>query len=241
MKKRERNIILFIIFIIFGIVVAMQFKSTLYAKKIKASSALNVDILVSQIAAEQKAIDELKAAIDENISYKHKFIDEYFNNSADMETSREWSKLSLKAGFTDVKGPGVIITLDDAPVKQKDVIIDFQIIHDNDVKVILNELKKAGAQAISINGERITPVSEQVCAGPTIKVNNNRYAVPYVIQAIGDPQLLFDSVANCKQVADMLDFNIRVEIKQAKEIKIKKYSGIDTINKMISALEEVKK
>ena len=241
MKKRERSIVLFTIFLIFGIVVAMQFKSTMNTKKLTASSALNIEILAGQIAAENNAVNDLKAAIDENISYKHKFINDYFTGKSDMETAAEWNKVSLRAGFTDVKGPGIIITLDDAAVKQQDMDPFFQIIHDNDIRVILNELKKAGAQALSVNGERISPVSEQICAGPTIKVNNNRYAVPYVIQAIGDPEVLYENIANCAQVAEMLDFKIRVDIKTSKEIIIKKYSGIDKINKIISGLEEVKK
>ena len=61
------------------------------------------------------------------------------------------------------------------------------IIHDYDIRTILNELKTAGAQAIAINGERVVPMSEQICVGPTIIINDNRYPVPYIIEAIGEP------------------------------------------------------
>lgn len=241
MKKAERSVVFILIFIIFGIVIALQFKSTLNAKKLTASNTLNADILMGQIATEQKAVDELKLAIDENISSRDKFIKDYFERNMDIATASEWDKVKLKAGFTDVKGPGISIKLDDAAARQEDTPLNWLIIHDQDIKVILNELKKSGAEAISINGERIVPMSEQVCAGPTIMVNNNRYSVPYLIEAIGDPDILYDNIANCARVAEMLEYKIRIEITRSKELKIKKFSEIDDVGKLISGLEEYKK
>ena len=241
MKKTERSVVFLLIFMIFGIVIALQFKSTLNAKKITASNTLNADILVGQLAAEQKAVDELKLAIDENISARDKFIKEYFESNTDIATASEWEKVKLKAGYTDVKGPGITIKLDDAAARQEDTPLNWLIIHDQDIKVILNELKKSGAEAISINGERIVPMSEQVCAGPTIMVNDNRYSVPYIIEAIGDPELLYENIANCARVAEMLEFKIRIEITPSKELKINKFSGIDHVNRLISGMEEFKK
>ena len=241
MKKTERSVVFLLIFIIFGVVIALQFKSTLNAKKLTASSALNADTLVSQLAAEQKAVDELKVAIDENISLRDNFIKEYFEKNMDIETASEWDKVKLKAGYTDVKGPGITIRLDDATARQEDIPLNWLIIHDQDIKVILNELKKSGAEAISINGERVVPMSEQVCAGPTIKVNDNRYSVPYIIEAIGDPAILYDNLVNCSRVAEMLDYKIRIEITKSKELKINKFSGIEHVDRLISGLEELKK
>ncbi len=241
MKKAERSVVFLLIFLLFGIVIALQFKSTLNTKRLTASSALNADTLVGQLAAEQKAVDELKVAIDENISLKDKFIKEYFEQNMDIETASEWDKAKLKAGYTDVKGAGISIKLDDATARQEDIPLNWLIIHDQDIKVILNELKKSGAEAIAINGERIVPMSEQVCAGPTIMVNDNRYSVPYLIEAIGDPDILYENIANCPRVAEMLEYNIRIEITKSKELKINKFSGIDHVGRLISGLEELKK
>lgn len=241
MKKAERGAIFLLIFIFFGIIVALQFKSTLYAKRLTASNTLSADTLVGQLAAEQKAVDELKQAIDENISSKEKFIKEYLERTMDIATASEYDKARLKAGFTDVKGPGITIKLDDAAARQEDIPLDYLIIHDQDIKVILNELKKSGAEAISINGERVVPMSEQVCAGPTIMVNDNRYSVPYIIQAIGDPEILYHNIANCDRVAEMKEYNIRIEITPSKELKINKFSGIDHVDRLISGMEEFKK
>lgn len=102
-------------------------------------------------------------------------------------------------------------------------------------------MKKAGAQAISIKGERVVSTSEVVCAGPTILINGNRYAVPYEICAIGDPDLLYDSLMRSERVALMIEDKIRVEIKKSKDIWVPRFSNIDNIDKYISGLEAVKK
>ncbi len=61
------------------------------------------------------------------------------------------------------------------------------LIHDEDLLKLVNELKAAGAEAITVNEQRVVASTEIRCAGPTISVNNNRISPPYVIQAIGDP------------------------------------------------------
>jgi uncharacterized protein YlxW (UPF0749 family) len=55
---------------------------------------------------------------------------------------------------------------------------------------IVNEMRVSGAEAISVNDERITAMSEIRCAGTTILVNLNKIAPPFVIKATGNPQLL---------------------------------------------------
>lgn len=241
MKRAERNVIFLLIFMIFGAVIALQFKSTLYAKKLSASDTLSAEILMGQIAEEQKAVDELKLTIDGNITQRDKFIKEYIDRNMDIETAGEWDKVKLKAGFTDVGGPGISIKLDDASARRDDLPLNWLIIHDQDIKIILNELKKSGAEAISINGERVAAMSEQVCAGPTILINGNRYSVPYYIEAIGDPDLLYSNITKSARIAEMMEYDIRVEITKVKEIKINKFSGIDHVNSLISGLEEYSK
>ncbi|HEX2926870.1 MAG TPA: DUF881 domain-containing protein, partial [Ruminiclostridium sp.] len=101
------------------------------------------------------------------------------------------------------------------------------------------ELKMAGAQALSVNGERIISTSEQVCAGPQIFINNNRYPVPYEIKAIGDPDKLEKNISESETMASLLECRIRVSITKSRELTISRYIG--DISKLISALEVEKK
>jgi uncharacterized protein YlxW (UPF0749 family) len=237
MSKPGIRFILLFVFIIFGIIIAVQIKSSLYAKKVTASDKLSVDMLKAQIIEITAETEELKAAIDENVVIQNEMVREYISMQNDGRLADEWEMIKLNTGLVDVKGPGITIKLDDAPVRKPDTPLKWLIIHDYDVRTILNDLKKAGAQAIAVNGERLVPMSEQVCAGPTILINGNRYPVPYYIEAIGDPDVLYESISTSSKVAELTEFNIEVEIKKAKEITIPKFSGADNLDRYISGLE----
>lgn len=241
MKKPASRYILFIVFILLGMVTAWQLKSTLNARKATASSALNANILREQIAELRLEIDELRTAIDENIALQNDIIKEYIALQNDDQLSREWEIIKLHTGLVGVEGAGITITLDDAPVREPGMPPSWFIIHDYDIRTILNELKTAGAQAIAINGERVVPMSEQICAGPTIIINDNRYPVPYIIEAIGEPDGLYEAMSTSNKVAELKEFNILVDIKKSDKIRISKFSGADKLDRYISGLEVVGK
>lgn len=241
MKKPASRYILFIVFILLGMVTAWQLKSTLNARKATASSALNANILREQIAELRLEIDELRTAIDENIALQNDIIKEYIALQNDDQLSREWEIIKLHTGLVGVEGAGIAITLDDAPVREPGMPPSWFIIHDYDIRTILNELKTAGAQAIAINGERVVPMSEQICAGPTIIINDNRYPVPYIIEAIGEPDGLYEAMSTSNKVAELKEFNILVDIKKSDKIRISKFSGADKLDRYISGLEVVEK
>ncbi len=229
--------ILLVIFIFFGIVIAIQFKSTLYAKNQTALNSLGAEKLVDQLASEQKEVENLKKSIDENLVLKEQYIKSYMERNYDSNILEERNDAKFTAGLVGVKGPGIIIKLDDAAVRRDDTPLNWLIIHDQDIKIILNDLKQAGAQAISINGERVVAMSEQICAGPTILINGNRYSVPYVINVIGDPDILYESISRSDRIAEMVEYDIRVEILKSKEITIPKFSGGIKLDRFITGLE----
>lgn len=243
MQKTDKKFIFFIIFLVLGVVLAVQFRSTLYTKKQKASTALNVERLIAQLNEEKKVEAELKARIEENLKLREEHLKAYIETKNDNELKRKWETIEtirLKAGLTDVKGPGIILKLDDAPARLNNEDPSSLIIHDQDVKIIVNELKKAGAQAISINGERIVATSEQECAGPTILINRNRYPVPYIINVIGDPDVLYESLSKSERIAFMIQDKIRVEIKKSNEVFVPRFSHSDHLANFISQLEVIK-
>jgi len=240
MNKTGNRYILFIVFLIFGVIIAVQIKSSINTRRNTASQTLTQEVLKEQLLSEEQEIEELKAAIDHNLAIKNEFINYYITREQDAKLAEDWEKIKLSTGLVDVKGPGITIVMDDAPARQPDIPITLQIIHDSYIKDILNELKKAGAQAISINGERIVPMSEQVCAGPTILINDNRYPVPYIIDAIGDPDKLYECIETNSMVAFMREFKVRIDVKKSKEIIVPKFRGAAALDRYISGLEEVK-
>ncbi len=107
--------------------------------------------------------------------------------------SKDLAKAQALAGLTDVKGPGVIVTMNDSKKPAVAMPPGFappNIIHDTDIAAVVNELKASGAEAISVNGQRIVAVSPIRCVGPTIMVNFTPQSPPFIIKAIGDAKTL---------------------------------------------------
>ncbi|NMB97032.1 MAG: DUF881 domain-containing protein [Clostridiaceae bacterium] len=224
--KKGSWIVNLLLYMILGIAIALQFRSTMYSKKEKTASDLSTERLIAQIEQEKKIQEDLKLQIEENNKKKEEYLRSYIASNDNSKLKDLWDNLNyakLVAGLTDVQGPGIVIKLDDAKVRKTEDV-SLLIIHDADIRIILNQLKKAGAQAISINGERIVATSEQLCAGPTIRINKEVYSVPYVIEAIGNPDDLYYSVMMSERVILMRKQGIQVTANRSNKVIIKKYS-----------------
>lgn len=96
--------------------------------------------------------------------------------------------LTLSAGGSRVQGPGLSITLDDSRDAQAGAPdSDMGRVQDLDLQVLANALWAAGAEAMAINGHRISSISAIRSAGPAILVDLAPLARPYVVEAVGDP------------------------------------------------------
>lgn len=100
--------------------------------------------------------------------------------------SRELEQAKAAAGLTTLRGPGVEIVLADAAQVPAGSDPNDSIIHDYDVAAVVNALVNAGAEAVSVNGERVVATTAIRCAGNTILVNSTRLGNPYTIRAIGE-------------------------------------------------------
>ena len=138
----------------------------------------------------------------------------------------ELEQLEITAGLTDVEGPGVTIILEDSSQANVTGNEADYLIHDNDLLSVINELRSAGAEAISLNGERILATSEVRCTGAVVTVNGRRYAAPYVVFAIGDPDTLYSALTMRNGVVDVLSqWGITVKVTASDQLLIPKYNG----------------
>ena len=147
--------------------------------------------------------------------------------ASDEVVAREINMLKAYAGDTALHGPGVIVTVDDSKkVSKPGENQNLYLIHDDDLLRIINELRASGAEGIAINEERLIAVSEIRCAGPTLSVNNNRFAPPYVIRAIGDPKSLETALKMRGGVIETLKFwGIQVTVTQEENVVLPAYKG----------------
>lgn len=178
----------------------------------------------------QRNYNELKEKYNEN----QKVVEEYQNSSSTNNNliasmKNQINYLSLISGTTDVKGEGVVITLSDGETPTNTSTRTDTLVHDSDVLTVVNELKAAGAEAISVNGQRIIATSAIRCVGPVIQVNYQKVAAPFEIKAIGNAQYL-ESAMNIKNgVVDMLkELGVGVSVLREKEVTIPKYEGTFT-------------
>lgn len=235
MKYKDNYFILLIIFAIFGALVTIQIRSTVGMQR-ESAQTLDMDRLKSQLESRIKLGEDYKAQIEQLENQQEAFLKASSMNVANAASKLELDHLKLIAGLTDVAGEGVVISLNDAEDPGLDNIMNY-IIHDEDVWNVVNQLRYAGAQAISVNNERVIATSELLCAGPTIKVNNNRYAVPFEIKAIGDAAELYSHMKDSEIIKELIGGGKRVTLTQGKDILIPKFSN--DINSLISKLEVV--
>ena len=235
MKKifKDNFIILLIMFAVFGTLVTIQIRSTVGVQR-ESAETLDTDRLKSQLDTKIKLGEDYKSKIAKLETDKEAFLASPVND-VNVVSKIELDYLKLVSGLTDVTGEGVIITLNDAAENPDSGNVMDLIIHDLDVLNVLNQLRLAGALAISINNERIIATSEQLCSGPTIKINNNRYAVPYEIKAIGNSDAMYTAMNDSTVIKEMIELKKRVTLTKEKDIVIPKFSN--DINGLISRLE----
>lgn len=125
-------------------------------------------------------------------------VDELAKGASSSEAGEDdLEGLSRDAALSPVKGPAVTVTLTDAPltVKPAGVADELLIVHQQDIQAVANALWAGGAEAMTIQGQRVTALTGIKCVGNTVVLHGVPYAPPYVITAIGDPDALEASLA----------------------------------------------
>jgi len=143
------------------------------------------------------------------------------NNTAKAMDKNTYNQ--MLAGTVDIKGPGVVVTLSDSDSPKYD---QASLVHDADIIRVVNQLQFAGAEAISINGERLIATSSIYVAGTSILINGNLYSSPFVIKAIGDSNMMSTNLQLKGGIAELLrEYGIKITIKESRNLSIPKFKG----------------
>lgn len=127
-------------------------------------------------------------------------VDRLVESLADTSVSplaKEAEALRGPAGLDPVSGPGVTITLDDAPEQVQDTAdtdIDNLVVHQQDIQAVANALWAGGAEAMTIQGQRVVSTTGIRCVGNSVVLNDVPYAPPYRLSAIGPTADMLDAV-----------------------------------------------
>ena len=148
------------------------------------------------------------------------------NNSELEDTKNEIQDGNKMIGLTEVTGPGVVITVADGEESTSTLSTSSLLVHDKDILKIVNELKNAGAEAISINDQRVILTTAILCGGNIININGERIGSPFEIKAIGLPETLANLSRPGGYLSELKENKLKVELKKSNDITIPKYSGV---------------
>ncbi|MDD2556002.1 MAG: DUF881 domain-containing protein [Syntrophaceticus sp.] len=232
MKKNWKLPMTFVMFMI-GVLLASALISLGNEKEPPSKS--RSETLISMIEAQEKEQQELTETIMAKREELEQFKQGATGGEKEMEALQyELDRLHTLSGISEVVGQGISITLDDNTKgyevakgkNQEQVKPDDYLIHDRHLLYIVYDLRAAGAEAISINGERVINSTDIRCAGTTIGVDNITIGPPFVIKAIGDPDKMTNILEEeTSQYNILVKADFPVKLKKHSKVNIEAYKG----------------
>ncbi len=226
-KAGNINLVIIGASILLGVMLSAQFRSTDASLPEREQSRRATADTVRRLEAEQKDLKERIASLRVEIAALQRASEAAVSNvnlAADLEQQR------MLTGLAAMHGPGVVVTLDDS-TRTIGVADDANnyIIHDYELRDVVSLLWLSGAEAISINGERLVNISSLYCVGSTILVNNTRLSPPYEVRAIGDSALFDQALQNQKNLAKLRArvkaYGIQFKVALQKDIVVPAFGG----------------
>ncbi len=231
LKQDKEKIIMAVIVGIISLLLVtsmfIQFKTVDKSEESNLES-LRSDELKTQIATYKSKYEETMEQYEENQNTISEYISTMSENKESTDLlDKELNDSETLLGLTDVEGEGVIITLRDT---------DEATYTASDLLMLINELKYAGAEAISINDNRVINLTEIMAINNSFIVINadQRINSPYTIKAIGDKSYLMSTLnlKNSGYVDLMRVNNLEISVEESDNIVIGKYTKTITAQAM---------
>ncbi|MGW0699861.1 DUF881 domain-containing protein [Streptomyces sp. NPDC002867] len=146
--------------------------------------------LIDRVQAQTESVDELEESVDA----LRDDVQERQRRALNTQGGDQGALVGLLAGATEVSGPGVKLVVDDAKgtdqggdgPRESSGFSDTGRVRDRDMQRVVNGLWESGAEAVAINGQRLTALSAIRAAGDAILVDNRPLVPPYTVLAVGD-------------------------------------------------------
>ncbi len=224
MNKRGSSIALALICALFGFMVAIQFRAKPpLAANLQQQRAEELSVLLRAAEADR---DELNNQVT---NLRQRVAETMEAQSRVTGLQKQLSQVMIMAGLTRVTGPGITVDIAEPPAVPKTAgqpAPYAPVLEESDVKKVINELQAAGAEAISINGQRIIAQTSVQGTGKVLIVNGVRVEKPIKIQAIGEAQTLATGLKMHGGVVDVFKFRgFDVKVKIEQEVTLPAFSG----------------
>jgi uncharacterized protein YlxW (UPF0749 family) len=231
-KVKGKHVVLSFVCLVLGYMIAFSYhltqkemeqkhkslSDTQYEKTLDLRNQLNAQKETnSKLQNELKQKQEKLLANEKGLSKEAQV---FYNQAEDAE------KYRMFLGKVKVKGKGVKITLSDGAYDPKEENVNNYLVHEIHVFKVVNELYISGAAAVAIDGQRLTSHSYINCNGPVITVDGVQHPAPFVITAIGDPDVLDAAINLSGGVKDQLvNDNIVFTIEKENEVVLNPILG----------------
>lgn len=233
MKKYSVDLILGFVCFLLVVGIMIQSKTVKSSQTIVAKTTAEAELRDSILRYQEKydkayeGLDKANKKLDNLIEKAAK------SGESNTDYPKQLKKLNTILGYTDVEGYGIEIKFEDGTAESARGMISNYLVHDADLIEIVNLLKCGGAEAISINNERIVSTTAITCAGNIININGKKVGTPFVIKAIGLPEQLYGTVTvTYKLIEEMQNAGVKVSVtkKEKEKMVIKKHNGTHSFN-----------
>lgn len=241
--RRQSNRIIFSltsIFFVFGVLLAFGVRSIEAVRQKEKDEKITLDLKQKQMETMQRELareEKDRIALQEQIEKYQEQVENY-GRASKTQTAKfnsEIDKLKILIGMTPVKGEGITIRLSDNPDAAKNAGPDAGpflpgIVHDFDLLQVVNELRAAKAEAIAVNGVRVTGFTPIRCVGPVIYINFEAKPAPFIVEAIGNSAELKSAVSMPGGIIDNLkNQTLGVKITESSELSLPAADGLPTL------------
>jgi len=155
-------------------------------------------------------------------------------NSEVAAAQAEGDQGLVSAGLTELSGPGISVTLDDAPPLAggglpSGATADDLVIHQSDVQGVVNALWAAGADGVAIMGQRLIATSAVICVGNTLLLQGRTYSPPFIVTAVGNSTQMRQQLAGSYEVqllkGAVEDYGLTYEVADQRRVNLPAYDG----------------
>jgi uncharacterized protein YlxW (UPF0749 family) len=191
--------------------------------------------LVSSEAREYAALRQRVTDLNDDIAVLTNSV-----NDRDVQRfQRRIEKLEDPAGLTTRTGPGITVTLSDAPeevIAASDQDLNLLVVHQQDIQAVVNTMWQAGATAVTVQGQRVVTTTGIKCEGNAVQLQGVPYSQPYEISAVGDPGVLVDAIDSdaylqlYREQAAQPDIAVGWELEVEDSITAPAYDGLLDLN-----------
>ncbi len=150
------------------------------------------------------------------------------------QIQHQLDRLSIPAGLRGLVGPGLVVTLDDAPLDEDvpgNIDPNLLVVHQQDIQAVVNALWAGGAEGLSLQGQRIISTTGVKCVGNTVLLQGVPYSPPYRIVAVGNTTDMYDALVSSPEVQNYRDYvgppyHLGWSLRSERRLSVPGYTGL---------------